>query len=165
MNLYKKIGPFLNSLNENVSSELETETILHILNLKIDEKMEELHKEKSDEKKITSMLGELKSLNWVKDILKDFEKTNESLNENNDQDYKEYFRNKMEEFGVDSPSDISNDQWEDINRGWVSEDEQEDNNYHTIFRNKMEEFGVDSPSDMTKDQWDEIDNLWKTDEE
>ena len=176
--IHKKFEPFLKSLNENVSSGLETETILHILNLKIDEKIEELGKILSvfisaDRHTITDgsissrerdqIKGEIKALNWVKDHLSSFEKTNESNEtEIEDPDYKEYFMDKMEEFGVDSPSEMSKDQWEEINRGWTSEDE---GNYHTFFRNKMEEFGVDSPEEITKDEWTEINRLWDTEEE
>lgn len=100
-------------------------------------------------------------------IHKSFDSFTKSLKESNDSEnrgdeYKEYFRGKMEEFGVKSPAEMSKDQWEEVNRGWTAEDE---GNYHTFFRQKMEEFGVDSPEEMTKDQWEEIDNQWKSEEE
>jgi len=158
MKIHKKIGNFLESLNENVSSELDSETILHILNLKIDEKIDEIEDENSRTMGIGIGESKISILNWVKGVISDFEKTNESndkgmeqkenVNESNEPDYRDYFMGKLEEFEADSPADLTKDQWEEINRGWTSEDE---GNYHTFFRNKMEEFGADSPADMTKE--------------
>lgn len=176
--IHKKFESFMNSLNENVSSELESETILHILNLKIQDELDKIGNRRKPEFgkhgvdktgfEGGTLHGKEEAYNNVLNMIKDFEneKQNESVNEsqhtNTTNDYREYFRNKMEEFGVDSPSEITDEQWEEVNRGWTAEDE---GNYHTLFRNKMGEFGVDSPSEMTSEQWEEINNMWKSEDE
>jgi len=43
-------------------------------------------------------------------------------------DYKEYFDSKMSEYGVSSPTELTNEQWEQIDSGWTA-DHESDANY------------------------------------
>jgi hypothetical protein len=79
------------------------------------------------------------------------------LKESKKMDYDKYFLNKTQEFGIKDISEMTPEQWEEIDNNWVSTTE---NKYKEYFLNKLKEFNVDSPAKLTNVQWQEIDNDW-----
>lgn len=79
------------------------------------------------------------------------------LMESKKSEYDKYFLTKTKEFGVSNISDITHDQWIEIDNGWIAQNE---NPYQEYFKSKLKEFGVNNISELTNDQWENIDKGW-----
>ena len=77
-------------------------------------------------------------------------------------DYQTYFKGKLDEFEVKSPTDLDKKQWNDIEAHWHSK---YGTDYSKYFKAKLKEFKADNMSNLTKKQWKEIDNGWVSKDE
>ena len=73
--------------------------------------------------------------------------------------YRKFFKDKLEEFGVSSPSELNAEQKSEffgaIKAGW-SKHKATASPYQKYFQGKLKEFGVKSPAELPEDQRDDF---------
>ena len=82
--------------------------------------------------------------------------------ESSHSEYQTYFKDKLKEFEVKSPKELTKKQWNDIEAHWHSK---YGTNYSKYFKAKLKEFKADNMSDLTKAQWNSINKGWVSKDE
>lgn len=87
--------------------------------------------------------------------------------------YEDYFEDKMEQKGINSPAELAPPQksrfFEDVDQGWESKEEKGELEYSDYFQDKMDQHGVESPSHLDQENksrfFEDVDRGWESKEE